>query len=134
MPAYAGVLVRAADPIPGKYIVAFKDELFPLNRGKVAKVLERHSVRVGSIYNYAMTGVSVEMSEEQAVRLSQALFVRFVEEESYAQPSAASTWFLDRAARRNLGDPVPSPLLRPGTNGAGVYAYVIDTGVWAGRR
>ena len=81
------------------------------------------------VYAHAINGFSAWMSDDQAVALSEDPRVRFVEEDSVMHAMATQTnppWGLDRIGQRDL------PLNQTysyTTTGAGVNAYIIDTGI-----
>jgi aqualysin 1 len=124
-----GRFVRSERPVPGRYIVVLEasaagderqvaDELVPAARG-----------RVDAVFRHALRGFAAEMAEADARALAADPRVKYVEEDgevsiSGAQPSAP--WGLDRVDQETL------PLNQTYTYnsaGAGVNAYIIDTGV-----
>jgi subtilisin family serine protease len=80
-------------------------------------------------YAYAINGFSAQMTEAEALKLSNDLRVRFVEEDSVMEADITQTnppWGLDRIGQRDL------PLNQTysyTTTGAGVNVYIIDTGI-----
>jgi subtilisin family serine protease len=82
-----------------------------------------------NVYAHAINGFSAWMSDDQAVALSEDPRVSFVEEDSVMYATATqsnATWGLDRIGQRAL------PLNQTysyTTTGAGVNAYIIDTGI-----
>jgi subtilisin family serine protease len=81
------------------------------------------------VYAHAINGFSAWMSDEQAVALSDDPRVKFVEEDSVMRATITQSnppWGLDRIGQRDL------PLNQTysyTTTGAGVNAYIIDTGI-----
>jgi subtilisin family serine protease len=81
------------------------------------------------VYKHALRGFSAEMSEAQALSLSEDPRVSFVEEDSVMWTTVTQSnppWGLDRLGQRDL------PLNRAysyTTTGSGVNAYIIDTGI-----
>src|SRR5262245_30391718 len=99
------------------------------NAADIAVLLPEFAGTVAQRYDTAVNGFSAVMTEAQALALSRDSRVKFVEEDSIMEASVTqtnATWGLDRIDQRTL------PL--SGTysytqNGAGVTAYVIDTGI-----
>ena len=81
------------------------------------------------MYAHAISGFAAEMTEEEAIALSEDPDVRFVEEDSVVEAVTTqtnATWGLDRI------DQTDRPLNGTYTytsTGAGVNAYIIDTGI-----
>ncbi len=92
-------------------------------------ILGTLSGRVKHIYAHAIHGFSAEMTEAEAVALSDNPRVRFVEEDSVMQivtTQTNATWGLDRI------DAVSRPLNGTYTytsTGSGVNVFIIDTGI-----
>jgi subtilisin family serine protease len=81
------------------------------------------------VYSKALNGFSVELTEAEAVAISQDPRVAFVEEDSVMETQATQTnppWGLDRIGQRSL--PLNNSYGYTAT-GAGVNVYVIDTGI-----
>jgi subtilisin family serine protease len=84
---------------------------------------------VTNVYGHAINGFSAWMSDDQAVALSEDPRVRFVEEDSVMFATITQTnppWGLDRIGQRAL--PLSQSYTYTST-GAGVNAYIIDTGI-----
>ncbi len=85
--------------------------------------------RVLHAYGHALVGFAAEMSEEDAIALSEDPDVRFVEEDAVVEAvttQSGATWGLDRI------DQAARPLSGTYTytsTGSGVNAYIIDTGI-----
>ena len=122
--------------IPQKYIVVLDEDVaaeaadFATAVGRTMEVTRGTGAIAEHIYAFALRGFAARMTEQDAIRLSQDPRVRFVEEDStmeaVATQSNPPSWGLDRLAQRDL------PLNNSygyTTTGAGVSAYVIDTGI-----
>jgi aqualysin 1 len=81
------------------------------------------------VYGHAINGFAAELTEGEALQLADDPRVLFVEEDSVMETTATQSnppWGLDRIDQRDL------PLSRTytyATTGAGVNAYIIDTGI-----
>jgi len=117
---YIVVLNEAVVGERGRFSIApyVADELALTHKGKLKHV-----------YQNALNGFAVEMSAADAERLSEDFRVAYVEEDGEVSIDATQSnppWGLDRIDQRNR------PLNASYTfnwTGAGVFAYVIDTGI-----
>ena len=121
--------------IPNHYIVVLDrdadgrrgDRAF--NAGEVAQLMPDWAGTVTRRFDHAVNGFAAYMTEQQALSLSEDSRVRFVEEDSVVETLVTQSnppWGLDRIGQRDL------PLNRTysyTTTGAGVNAYIIDTGI-----
>jgi subtilisin family serine protease len=92
-------------------------------------ILRTPAARITHVYAYALRGFAAEMSEEEAIALSQDPDVRLVEEDSVVEAIATQTsapWGLDRTDQRTR--PLSGTYSYTST-GSGVNAYIIDTGI-----
>jgi subtilisin family serine protease len=117
---YVVVLDNVAAGEPGEFSQAqqITDVLVAAYGGKV-----KH------LYKHALNGFAAEMSEDEALALSEDPRVLFVEEDQiYTADTTQSgaTWGLDRIDQRNR--PLNGTYVYNWT-GSGVRAYVIDTGI-----
>ncbi len=127
--ASEGKFRRAENAIADSYIVVLKDDLPRADVEEVAADLARaHGGVTRHVYEHAIKGFSVRMPEAAAVALSHNPLVDFVVEENLGSVTATQfnpPWGLDRIDQR-------SGLSNSYTytnTGAGVYAYVLDTGI-----
>jgi subtilisin family serine protease len=122
--------------VPNNYIVVLdQDAVGPaadpaLVAAEVDQViLSTASGRVKDVYAHAINGFSAEMTEADALALSNDPRVRFVEEDSVMEivtTQSNATWGIDRIDQRTL--PLSGTYTYTAT-GSGVNAYIIDTGI-----
>ncbi len=85
--------------------------------------------RITHVYAYALRGFAAEMTEEEAIALSEDPDVRYVEEDSVVEAWTTQSnppWGLDRIDQRDR--PLSGTYSYTRT-GSGVNAYIIDTGI-----
>lgn len=126
---------KGKDAIPGNYIVVLEDAAVGERgemsiAGETADLLSRiHGGKTKRVFKHAINGYAAEMTEMEAIALSQDPRVKFVEEDARVYASATqsnATFGLDRVDQRAL------PLNGTYTynyTGSGVRVYVIDTGI-----
>ncbi len=127
-------LIRSVNAIPGRYIVVLSPEKMErYGSGSVESeavaISGRYGANVDEVYETALSGFSAEMSEDAAIELSKDERVLYVEEDALITAQATqsnATWGLDRIDQRNL--PL-NTAFQYATTGAGVHAYVIDSGI-----
>jgi subtilisin family serine protease len=88
-----------------------------------------HKGKLKHVYQNAINGFAVEMSPEDAERLSEDFRVAYVEEDGVVTADATQSnppWGLDRIDQRSR--PL-NAIYTFNWTGAGVFAYVIDTGI-----
>jgi subtilisin family serine protease len=129
--ANKGKFRRTQEAIANSYIVVFKDDV---SRDEVPSVASQLALAHGGvpkhIYQNALKGFSVELPEAAAIALSNNPRVDYVAEDGIAsinttQPNPPS-WGLDRIDQRDR--PLDKSYTYDNT-GAGVHAYVLDTGI-----
>lgn len=128
---------RSEHPVKNEYIVVLND-LAAGPKGKhslvptvAANLKAIHGGILKRVYQHALLGYTVRMSEAAAQRLSLDPRVAFVQEDSeitLSTTQTGATWGIDRIDQRNL--PLSTTYSYTAT-GAGVKAYVIDTGIRA---
>jgi serine protease len=130
-------ILESADPVAGQYIVQFKDEVVAPNSlsplflaDDVAlatdMVLSQANVRAELMYVYdkALTGFAARMTREEAAALLKNPAVKSVSQDS--EIHLLVTWGQDRIDQASL--PLNNAY-NPPNRGAGVQAYIIDSGV-----
>ncbi|WP_432187055.1 S8 family peptidase [Streptomyces sp. Tue6028] len=134
-PAHAapqGRILGAGAPgsVSGSYIVTLKGGTkAPSSAGK--DIAAKYGARISHTYGTALNGFAVRVGEEQARRLAADSRVASVVQDTrvaldHVQKNPPS-WGLDRIDQRNL--PLGKSYTWPESAGAGVTAYVIDTGI-----
>ena len=110
------------------YIVVLK-EWVPSATTISAEQGRRLEARIGYVYEHALKGFTVSLTERQAEWLAGQSYVESVEPDSIMVMSttqSGATWGIDRIDQRNR--PLSGTFTYFAT-GAGVTAYVIDTGI-----
>ena len=119
--------------VPGQYIVVFRDGVSdPV--GLSAQMTKAQGSTLRFTYTSALKGFAASMSDAEARALAQNPLVAYVEPDreyrvdvTQSMNASGDPWGLDRIDQTAL------PLSRTYTytaTGAGVHAYIIDTGIW----
>ena len=131
-------LRRNANKIENSYIVVLDDTvvgekgIFSIAPYIASELATSHRGKIKHVYQHALNGFAVEMSAEDAERLSQDFRVKFVEEDGTVTADATQTnppWGLDRIDQRTCRSLATYTYTR---NGSGIRAYIIDTGIQTG--
>ena len=116
-----------ADLIPGQYIVVLKAAA-PAAQVMNA-VVPMPGVRIQTVYVAAINGFAAKLSPEALAQLEADPNVAYIEQDQWMKADATqtgATWGIDRVDQRNL--PLSGTYTYANT-GAGVTAYIIDTGI-----
>jgi subtilisin family serine protease len=120
--------LRESRKIKDEYIVVFKSNIQDV-QGAVNVLGKRHTLSARHIYKSGVKGFAGHMTAEVAEQLAGDPSVAYVEQNgvvSITDTQAYPGWGLDRIDQANL--PFTGSYTYPG-NGAGVSAYIIDTGI-----
>jgi subtilisin family serine protease len=130
--------LTVSEPVQGQFIVKLREDskvpAVALQRDVAEVAQELAAARGGQVfqvYRHSMRGFAVRMSEEQARQLARHPLVEHVEQDGMSYPSttqSGATWGIDRTDQRAL--PLSGTYVYFNT-GAGVNAYIIDTGILA---
>ncbi|MGH2968759.1 MAG: S8 family peptidase [Solirubrobacteraceae bacterium] len=116
---------KAGDAIPGSYIVVVEQGSDP------RAVADERKARAKHIYRGVINGFAATLSDQQVAKYRASAKVAYVEQDRVVTTAATqsnATWGIDRSDQRNL--PLSTTFTYNST-GAGVSAYVIDTGIYA---
>ena len=129
----SGTVIRSPDPVPGEYIVTLRSRSPDVVAPTVAGLTDRHGGQVLDVYTEALQGYAVATTARQAEELAADPAVASVEQNGYVSASDITSpqsptpsWGLDRVDQHGTaGDNSYSW----NADGAGVTAYVIDSGI-----
>lgn len=124
-------VLKKSNGVPGSYIVVLKSSLSN-SEIQIADLILKYIFKTEFQYNNAIKGFASQLTDNQVTALAKDLRIAYIEQDQYVQivtTQTNATWGLDRIDQRTL------PLNAQYTyteNGAGVDAYVIDTGIRKG--
>jgi subtilisin family serine protease len=119
---------RASRLIADNYVVVLKDGVVDVD-AKAERAAKEHGGSIKHVYKAALRGFAIRLPDALAARLAADPDVAYVEQEqefTATTTQSPATWGLDRI------DQVALPLSGSFTytnTGAGVRAYIIDTGI-----
>ena len=126
---------KKPNKIVNQYIVVLDDAVvgekgnYSIAPYIASEMAANYKGKIKHVYQHAINGFAVEMSEADAEALSLDFRVKFVEEDGVVTADATQTnppWGLDRIDQRNR--PLSGTYTYNWT-GSGVRAYIIDTGI-----
>lgn len=115
-------------PIQGQYIIVFKSGVDNPS-AQASQLVQAAGGKLGHVYTKALKGFSASLPAAAIEGIRRNPNVEFVEQDQTVSLNATqspATWGLDRVDQRDL------PLNGQYTynnNGAGVYAFILDTGI-----
>jgi subtilisin family serine protease len=127
-------LVLRADAVPNRYIVVMKTGQRRAVRdldSAIERLATTHTAEVQARYTAALEGFAASMSDADAAALAADPDVAWVEQDAVVHTTAtqnAATWGIDRVDQPTLPLDTRFKYLNAG---AGVTAYVLDTGLRA---
>jgi subtilisin family serine protease len=126
-------LLRTPRAIPGQYIVVLRKAELAARSERAADVTAALAKQVGATvvqsYQHALSGFAAKMSEADARALLADPRVAYIAEDGVVEASATqggATWGLDRIDQKER---LINGNYSYHTTGAGVHAYIIDTGI-----
>ena len=128
-------ILKNPNKIANQYIVVLDDAVvgekgaFSIAPYIASEMAATYKGKLNYVYQDALNGFAVEMTEAEAETLSLDYRVKFVEEDGVVTTDATqtnATWGLDRIDQRNR--PLNTTYVNNWT-GSGVTAYIIDTGI-----
>ena len=123
-----GEIKHAKNKVPDSYIVVLEDRVADPN-AVADDLVGTHRGRKNFVYGKALKGFSANLSERAAQAIASDPRVKYVEEDgvvSIDTTQSGATWGIDRIDQRDL--PLSGTYTYNAT-GAGVKAYIIDTGI-----
>jgi subtilisin family serine protease len=119
--------------VPNSFVVALRDSATLSTSGvnsSAHALAGRYGGRVGRVYQHALHGFEVSLSEAKARQLAADPVVAYVQRNGIYRIAGTQTnppsWGLDRIDQRNL--PLDQSYTFP-TTASNVHAYIIDTGI-----
>jgi subtilisin family serine protease/PKD repeat protein len=121
--------LRSSNRVPGQYIVVLQPDAYRDAREVAQELSRSYRGQMGRVFRHALRGFVAHMSEADARALAEDPRVKYVEEDGEVRAvgvQSGATWGLDRIDQADL--PVDQTYTYT-TAGAGVNAYIIDTGI-----
>lgn len=121
-----------ADAIPGRYIVVLDDRVSAKAAGDARQIARDQGGRIRHTYTATISGFAATLPARAVEALRNNPDVAYIEADqrvSIDATQSSPTWGLDRVDQRNL--PLSASYTYNQT-GAGVTAYIIDTGIKSG--
>lgn len=123
--------LKSSHPVSGQYIVVLASTVSSADVKATSESLTRRfGGQVIDVYEHALKGFSVRMTEATAQALAKDPSVKYIQEDSHSAitvTQANSAWGLDRIDQQT--QPLNTTYSYIPQAGAGVHVYVMDTGV-----
>ncbi|KAI3647900.1 hypothetical protein MP228_008121 [Amoeboaphelidium protococcarum] len=123
-----------AEAVPQEYIVVLKEQSDLSSAQIMSDLVSYASIASDDIlhtYDTVLSGFAAKLSEDQLSMMGSRQEIAFIEPNqvvyAHAAQSPVPSWGLARVSQKSFKD--PTTYSYPSTAGAGVDAYVIDTGV-----
>jgi len=119
--------------IPNHYIVVFKKDVSKQSTLTQVENLKSNGLKIKHVYKAALKGFSAELTSDQLLVLRKNPHVDYIEGDQMAHlgdcsPEGSDSWGQTRISQVNLK--LDGTYYASATGGAGVDAYVMDTGVF----
>jgi subtilisin family serine protease len=128
-PSSAGAQATAGEAIDGQYIVVLKDQTTGAGAQNAKTRVRERGGRVQREYSHVVNGFSAKLTQQALAEVRSDPAVDYVEPDrviTLDTTQTNATWGLDRIDQRNR--PLSTTYSYDAT-GAGVTAYIIDTGI-----
>jgi subtilisin family serine protease len=124
----ASISAQVGEPIPGQYIVVFKDEVRDVPEA-ATRLIGQHGGTKRFTYTHALKGFSAQLPDAAVAALRRDPSVAYIEQDQVMRAiteQTGATWGIDRVDQRDL--PLNGTYVY-NADGTGVTAYIIDTGI-----